>query len=398
MKRILFLILLFSLFLSLFSSQRAFSCQAYIDTPGIVLDVQKDRIIARAHISCDYLAWKLNLHTKVERLIEEERVSELEERMADYFLRNFGISASGKELKGKILDSNFSEDLIRMHRITHVEIMARYDFPDSIESFRVRSQLFLEHFTGHRHEHPLDQDPHHHRHEDHIGLAKINIWGRDKTEIQLTDDNPWAEFSIERFRKTFIQNSFNSLLWGIKNILFGYGHLIFLIALVLSPSGFNKVTKSAAVFLASYILVTLFYPGSIIPISTNIIKLGIIITIIGVGLINNFWRDSRYYGILIAVFGAIHGLDFPPILNKIGLSPGNNFLWGIAFSIGILIAGMALIGSVYLARSLRLRYLIGWSESSGRERWKKELYALSWIISISGCVLLLISAVSLIKG
>lgn len=147
------------------------------------------------------------------------------------------------------------------------------------------------------------------------------------------------------FEKLQPNNSFGKFLpIGIEHILFGFDHLLFLFALLLTVKTFGEIAKIVTSFTVAHSITLSLATLNIIQISPTIVEPLIALSIIFVGLENLFKKHTEKRWILTYFFGLIHGFGFATALQEIGIGTG----FGVAvpllsFNLGVEIGQIAIV-------------------------------------------------------
>jgi HupE / UreJ protein len=108
--------------------------------------------------------------------------------------------------------------------------------------------------------------------------------------------------------------TFREYLWhGIRHILTGYDHLLFVSALVIATMSFWEMVKVIAAFTLAHTLTLALCVFGIFRLPAFIVEPVIAMSIVFVALENVFWPHRAHSRIRLAVafgFGLIHGLGF----------------------------------------------------------------------------------------
>jgi hydrogenase/urease accessory protein HupE len=168
--------------------------------------------------------------------------------------------------------------------------------------------------------------------------------GDDKSLINevLTAENNSVKFDFEKIQPN---NSFIKFLpIGVEHILFGFDHLLFLFALLLTVKTFGEIVKIVTSFTIAHSITLSLATLNIIQISPTIVEPLIALSIVFVGLENLFKKQTEKRWILTYFFGLIHGFGFATALQEIGIGTG----FGVAvpllsFNLGVEIGQIAVV-------------------------------------------------------
>ena len=143
--------------------------------------------------------------------------------------------------------------------------------------------------------------------------------------------------------------TFGDYLWhGIRHILAGYDHLLFIAALVLATRNFMEMFKVIAAFTAAHTLTLALSVFDIFRIPAFVVEPAIALSIMFVAVENIFWPNRAHSPARLAVafgFGLIHGLGFAGgLLDAMaGLPPADIWIALGAFSLGVEIGHQAVV-------------------------------------------------------
>lgn len=147
------------------------------------------------------------------------------------------------------------------------------------------------------------------------------------------------------FEKIEPNNSFKRFLpLGVEHILFGYDHLLFLFALLLTVKSFGEIAKIVTSFTVAHSITLSLATLNIINVSPAIVEALIALSIVFVGLENLFKREQNGRWLLTYVFGLIHGFGFASALQEIGIGTGVGVAIPLlSFNLGVEIGQIAVV-------------------------------------------------------
>lgn len=152
--------------------------------------------------------------------------------------------------------------------------------------------------------------------------------------------------------------SFNEYLWhGIKHILTGYDHLLFIVALVIGTVSFWEMVKVIAAFTIAHSLTLALCVFGLVRLPTYLVEPIIALSIIYVSLENALRPKRAHSRIRLAVafgFGLIHGLGFAGgLLDAMtGLPALGIWIALVAFSLGVEIGHQLVVLPLFALLSL----------------------------------------------
>ena len=125
---------------------------------------------------------------------------------------------------------------------------------------------------------------------------------------------------------------------GIKHILTGYDHILFLIGILLISQSFIKTAKIITCFTVAHSLTLALATLTSVAVPPSIVEPLIAGSIVYIGIENLvFKRHTRWRGLLVFAFGLIHGLGFASGLRELGIgSEGTGVVVPLlAFNLGV---------------------------------------------------------------
>ena len=148
----------------------------------------------------------------------------------------------------------------------------------------------------------------------------LTIWRNDgeKSFSQVvSSENDSITIDFEKIEPN---TSFTKFLpIGIEHILFGFDHLLFLLALLLMVKNFVEIAKIVTSFTIAHSITLTLATLKVIQISPTIVEPLIALSIVFVGLENLFKSEIKNRWILTYIFGLIHGFGFASALQEIKL-------------------------------------------------------------------------------
>lgn len=198
----------------------------------------------------------------------------------------------------------------------------------------------------------------------HKIIANISYKNNTQTGI-LSNENRKISFELEKNTSLTTVKTFAKQ--GIKHILAGYDHILFLLCILLfftfqSENSFNNRTnfvnigKIVTIFAIAHSITLTITAMGWIATSGKWIEIGIALTII-LSALNNIWPILKRISGVTFIFGLLHGIGFAGELQKIGFSTDYQLLSIAAFNIGIEI-GQLLILTFLLPALLLAKHCI----------------------------------------
>lgn len=183
------------------------------------------------------------------------------------------------------------------------------------------------------------------------GIARVIPLGRPTQTFRLTADAPTAIILAEPSTAQVLWDYF---IIGAEHILFGWDHLLFVIALVLLVRGPWAVVKAATAFTVAHsitlVATSLGYAGLPSRPVEALIALSIVFLAVEVALVlreperRTFTR--RFPWAVAFAFGLFHGFGFAGALADIGLPQGEVVPALLAFNVGVEAGQLLVIGGM----------------------------------------------------
>ena len=142
--------------------------------------------------------------------------------------------------------------------------------------------------------------------------------------------------------------SFTAL--GIRHILTGYDHMLFLICLLMLGGGLRSLLKIVTAFTVAHSVTLSLAVLNIVALPSRWVESGIALSIAYVAA-ENLWRRehaTRSRWLVTFSFGLIHGLGFATILKEMALSRGNLVLSLVSFNFGVELGQITVVTTAFL--------------------------------------------------
>lgn len=151
------------------------------------------------------------------------------------------------------------------------------------------------------------------------------------------------EFSLEQ--PPLLSQAWTFMLLGIKHILTGYDHILFLVSLLILSIQFGYLLRVITAFTIAHSITLSLSVLNIVILPSRWVEAGIALTVLYVAA-ENLWRNSLKGRWLVTFFlGLIHGLGFASILKE--LIPHSNIPVSLAgFNFGVEIGQMIVVGAI----------------------------------------------------
>ncbi len=210
---------------------------------------------------------------------------------------------------------------------------------------------------------------------DYHTLANIE-WQGGSQQFVFQPDIRETRIAIQAGQSASGAGSFFSL--GIEHILFGFDHLLFLLALVLRGGNLWSLLKIVTAFTIAHSITLALAVFNILVLPDWLVQAVIALSISYVAAENLFMRRPVSHRWAVSfVFGLVHGVGFSSVLRELNL-PASGIVWPLlSFNLGVEV-GQAT--AVALALPLLL-----WARQF---KWEpRAVAALSGVVLVVGLVL-----------
>src|SRR5256712_8979964 len=158
--------------------------------------------------------------------------------------------------------------------------------------------------------------------------------------------------------------SFTAL--GIRHILTGYDHMLFLVSLLMLGGGLRSLLKIVTAFTVAHSATLSLAVLNVVALPSRWVESGIALSIAYVAA-ENLWRRehaTRSRWLVTFSFGLIHGLGFATILKEMAISRANLALSLVTFNFGVELGQIAVVTTVFLG--LRALTMLTWETTLRR--------------------------------
>jgi hydrogenase/urease accessory protein HupE len=173
----------------------------------------------------------------------------------------------------------------------------------------------------------------------------FNVYRSDEAHTVkeiLTTENDSMTVDFENLEPNTSWTRFLPL--GIEHIIFGFDHLLFLLALLLAVKTFSEIVKIVSSFTVAHSITLSLATLNIIKISTILIEPLIALSIVFVGLENIFRKEIKDRWMVTYFFGLIHGFGFASALQEVGIGKGFGVIEPLlSFNLGVEIGQIAVV-------------------------------------------------------
>jgi hydrogenase/urease accessory protein HupE len=179
-------------------------------------------------------------------------------------------------------------------------------------------------------------------------LVRVAPLGRAVQALRLTPAEPHVMIKAKPDRWQVARIYF---VIGIEHIVFGYDHLLFMIALVLLLSGFWTVFKAVTAFTIAHSVTLIGTTLGLVGMPQQPVESVIALSILflAVEIVKRKphapWLSERIPWVVAFAFGLLHGFGFAGALQEIGL-PESEFPTALlTFNLGVEAGQLAIVGA-----------------------------------------------------
>lgn len=190
-------------------------------------------------------------------------------------------------------------------------------------------------------------------------LLRVAPLGQPVQAARLTPQQPHVEVA-SRATSAAVWRTYLGL--GFGHILFGFDHLLFVIALVLLIGGWRRLVATVTAFTVAHSLTLAATTLGLVSVARKPVEICIALSIVLVA--REILRPpeaeptlARRAPALIAfAFGLLHGFGFAAALAEIGLPAGEIPLALLAFNLGVEVGQLAIVAATLAVVALLTRF------------------------------------------
>ncbi|MBI2248151.1 MAG: HupE/UreJ family protein [Armatimonadetes bacterium] len=157
------------------------------------------------------------------------------------------------------------------------------------------------------------------------------------------------------------------VLLGIRHILTGYDHVLFLLSLLMLGGGLRALFKIVTAFTVAHSITLSLAVLNIVALPARWVESIIAASIIYVAA-ENLWRRQsalRNRWLVTFAFGLVHGLGFASILQELNLPRAGVAVSLLSFNLGVEMGQLAIV----ILASLGLRLMAAWPKATLFRLW-----------------------------
>jgi hydrogenase/urease accessory protein HupE len=349
---------------------------------GLIVTISPSQLSVRATVSLEEVLVATAYGPESQRA---KSPAEAAQRHGAYLLEHLRISADGRRLQGRIVDSPPEDG---SHRFVY-ELAYALDKPAS--EFRFEEDVLneFEFAPGNRWEASY--------------IVQINEDGRavregllltSRQQLVFVRENPLTSSTaaprLDRWQ--VLRDYFRH---GLLHILTGYDHLLFVTALVLSVRSLWELAKVVTAFTLAHSITLALSAFDLFRLPPRIVEPMIAASIIFVAVQNVFWPERTRGWTRLAVaffFGLFHGLGFAGALLEAmqGMSSNALVLAILGFSAGVEVGHQVVVLPTFCALKLARGWRHGPNSNEARtfliSRWASAAISLAGMVYLGAAL------------
>ncbi len=216
---------------------------------------------------------------------------------------------------------------------THSIASLRYSWPEPVTDIKMHYGLFLPNVPT-------------------ASMLATIIQGEQTSTVTFTPEN--RDVTLNTKKRSWVQQVKAFGLLGIKHILTGYDHLLFLVALLMLSGGIGYLIKIVSAFTVAHSITLSLAVLGIVNLPAQIVESIIALSIAFIA-VENLWRKEkalRLRWLIVFGFGLLHGLGFAGILQEMPIPRSELALSLISFNLGVEIGQIAIVTVTFLLLQL----------------------------------------------
>ncbi len=159
------------------------------------------------------------------------------------------------------------------------------------------------------------------------------------------------EFSLTAGRRALWGQGWSFLLLGVRHILTGYDHILFLISLLVLGGGLRSLLKIVSAFTVAHSITLSLAVLNIVTLPGRWVESAIALSIVYVAL-ENFWKGERALRnrwLVTFGFGLVHGLGFASILSEMSIPRAGVAMALASFNLGVEVGQVMIVAVAFAA-------------------------------------------------
>jgi hydrogenase/urease accessory protein HupE len=278
------------------------------------IEVKEKSLDYQLKLDLEELGHALDKETEQMELIDNKIVQQ-------YINSNLKLYADSESIEGTVEKT----DIEMIEDRPFAVINLTYDIEHKTEKLVVEYNMFLD-----------DSDP------SHANFASVKMNGKQQEQILSYESR-----EIEIGEVSFLQNSKQFIVLGLKHIFTGYDHILFVISLLFGAKKIRHILALVTAFTIAHSITLALATFEIVQLPSRFVESAIALSIVYIALINIFNQDSKHQPWLAFGFGLIHGFGFAGILSEMRLDTNHMASSLLSFNIGIEIGQLVIVSLAF---------------------------------------------------
>ncbi|MGM0882290.1 MAG: HupE/UreJ family protein [Bacillota bacterium] len=170
---------------------------------------------------------------------------------------------------------------------------------------------------------------------DDDSVQKLFDYSQPDLQYTFDSNNTEWEFSVKSKASALWSSIYTYLLLGIKHILTGYDHILFLVALLVIGLSTREAIKIITSFTVAHSLTLLLAALQVVTLNSKFVESVIALSICYVALENLLAKQVNNRWLVTFIFGLIHGFGFASVLQEYITRKSDLVLSVVSFNIGV---------------------------------------------------------------
>lgn len=229
---------------------------------------------------------------------------------------------------------------------THTALLLVYSWTEPVQSLSIRYDLFLPGVPT-------------------ASLLATILQGGNVTSVVFTPEH--REVSVSAGRSSQLHQITGFVVLGVRHILSGYDHLLFLLSLLMVGGSLLPLAKIVTAFTVAHSITLSLAVLGVVTSPARWVESAIALSIMYVAG-ENLWRrtiDTRRRWLVTFGFGLVHGLGFASALREMALPRAALASSLVGFNVGVEIGQVAVV----LAAFAILQVVKLWPREAALRRW-----------------------------
>jgi len=278
------------------------------------IEVKEKSLDYELKLDLEELGHALNKATDQKELIDHNVLQR-------YINSHIKLFADSEWVEGTILKTDI--EMIKERPFAVINLAYKTDHKP--EKLTIEYNMFMD-----------DSDP------SHANFATVKMDGKQQEKIMTFESR-----ELEIGKISFFQNAKQFLVQGLKHIISGYDHILFVISLLFGAKTIRHIFSLVTAFTIAHSITLALATFDIVHLPTRFVESAIALSIIYVALMNIFNQDSKHQPWLAFGFGLIHGFGFAGILSEMRLDTNHMATSLVSFNSGIEIGQILIVSLVF---------------------------------------------------